>query len=244
MSFCLLKQSMLIKTIESQVHGWGWITVTEHGMLNATQPKQPSHQALQCLTLPPPPRPLPALRHLDRVSNSELTIPEDSASGRAARRAWWAGYLTSFCKNWQTKGLLKDRASNRNALHGGLGYLEAGLDALLFLHPILPAKSWDHWAAVKGMLKPFSRVRVNTSKKQYGSLAYSSCCPLIKPQGACWKQPSLNNSSGGNQAHSILDIHRGRVYSGSLKLLSHPSPRTHAHSRDQDISLLFTHLFS
>lgn len=135
----------------------------------------------------PPPRPLPALRHLDRVSNSELTIPEDSASGRAARRAWWAGYLTSFCKNWQTKGLLKDRASNRNALHGGLGYLEAGLGALLFLHPILPAKSWDHWAAVKGMLKPFSRVRVNTSKKQYGSLAYSSCCPLIKPQGACWK---------------------------------------------------------
>lgn len=51
----LLKQSMLIKSIESQVHGWGWITVTEHGMLNATQPKQPSHQTLQCFTLPPSP---------------------------------------------------------------------------------------------------------------------------------------------------------------------------------------------
>lgn len=107
-----------------------------------------------------------------------------------------------------------------------------------------PAKGWDPRAAVKGMLKPFSRVRFYTSKKQYGSLAYSSHWPLIKRQGACWKQPSLNNSSAGNQAHSILYIHTGRESSGSLKLLTHPSPRTQAHSRDQDIRLLFTHLFS
>lgn len=156
--------------------------------------------------------------------------------------------LDKFLQKWTNKGVVKGQSQQqecppwRTQSPGGRRWCTS------FSSPSFakdkPAMSWGRWAAVKGMLKPFSRVRFHTSKKQYGSLASSSRCPLIKPQGACWKQPSLNNSPGGDQAHSILDIHTGRESSGSFKLLTHPSPRTHAHFRDQDISLLFTHLFS
>lgn len=65
------------------------------------------------------------------VIKSTLTIPEDSASGRAAMRAWWVGYSISFCKIDKERGV-KDRSANRSALPQELGHFTWSLALSFF----------------------------------------------------------------------------------------------------------------
>jgi hypothetical protein len=113
----------------------GWVTVPEHDMLNALQPKQPSHQVAPILdtldtshpsitSTPPPGQSLQF-----RTYNSRRLSVWKSCQESVVSRL-----LDKFLQNWQRKGAVKGQIQHQECPGCRTWHLEAGSALLLFLH--------------------------------------------------------------------------------------------------------------